>query len=321
MNEEGYMEDSRIKNFPISFFAVIMGLTGLAIAYMRSSFMIDTASSIGIGLTVIATAIFFLFLLLYLTKILKYMNQVKAEFQHPIKSSFFPTISISLLLLAIAYGTINPSISFIFWLFGTILHFIFLVRILTYWINREFKIEMINPAWFIPVVGTIIVPIQGINYSTELSWFFFSIGIIFWICLFTIVFYRFIFHNPLPDRLYPTFFILIAPPAVGFISYTKLIGTIDTLGNLLFYFALFLCIVLFALIKKFINLKFYISWWAYTFPLDAVTIAIAARYHMTGLPIYKYLTLLSLLITTVVIGIVLIKTLVAVSKKEICVEE
>lgn len=315
------MEGSRIKNFPISFFAVIMGLTGLAIAYIRASFISDSFTLIGVSLAYVSIMIFIIFLIVYIIKILKYIDEVKKEFYHPVKSSFFPTISISLLLLSVAYGKINENFSFFLWILGTILHFIFLLRTLTFWINKELKIEMINPAWFIPVVGAIIIPIQGVNYSLDLSWFFFSIGLIFWICLFTIVFYRFIFHNPLPDRLYPTFFILIAPPAVGFISYTKIVGTIDTLSNLLFYFAIFLCIVLLALIKKFINLKFYISWWAYTFPLDAITIAIALRYNMTGSLLFKSLTIIAIAITTIVIGIVLIKTLVAISRREICVEE
>lgn len=315
------MQESRIKNFPISFFAVVMGLTGLAIAYMRLSFMGNMLILIGYCLTYMATSIFFLFLTIYLIKLFKYIDDVKKEFYNPVKSSFFPTISISLLLLSVAYNEINQTLSFIFWIFGMILHFLFLVRTLIFWINKELKIEMINPAWFIPVVGAMIIPIQGINYSIDLAWFFFSIGIIFWIALFTIVFYRFIFHNPLPERLYPTFFILIAPPAIGFISYTKITGTIDTLSNLLFYFSLFLCIILFALIKNFINLKFYISWWAYTFPLDAVTIAIAMRYYLTGSPFYKLVGIFALTLTTVIIGIVLVKTIYAVSKREICVEE
>lgn len=315
------MENSRIKNFPVSFFAVVMGLTGLAIAYMRVSFLEEALKSVGMFLTYLSTFIFFLFLIIYSLKIFKYPEAVKAEFYHPIKASFFPTISISFLLLAIGYNSLSEPISYSIWLIGTIIHFIFLIKILTYWISKEFKIEMINPSWFIPVVGTIIVPIQGINYSEELSWFFFSTGIVFWICLFTIVFYRFIFHNPLSDKLYPTFFILIAPPAVGFVSYTKLNESIDTLSNILFYFALFLCIVLAALIRKFLNLKFYISWWAYTFPLDAITIAIEMRYHLTGLELYKFLTVVSLIITTIVIGIVGIKTLYAVLKRQVCVEE
>ncbi len=315
------MEESRIKNFPISFFAVIMGLTGLAIAYMRLSFIGDFLKNSGIVLTYFCTSLFFLLLIVYLIKLFKYPTDVKKEFHHPVKSSFFPTISISLLLLSVAYGEINDSFALLLWIAGSILHFLLLVRTLTFWINKEFKVEMINPAWFIPVVGAIIIPIQGINYSIELSWFFFSIGLLFWVSLFTIVFYRFIFHNPLPDRLYPTIFILIAPPAVGFISYTKITAHIDTLGNLLFYFALFMFIVLVALIKKFFNLKFYISWWAYTFPLDAITTAVALRYKITHLPVYEFLSYFFVIITTLVISFVLFKTIIAVTKKQICMEE
>jgi len=315
------MEEGRIKNFPIYFFAVIMGLTGLAIAYKSAFFLGEFLYKIGSFISILSIILFGLFLTIYLVKIFKHGDEVKKEFNHPVKASFFPTISISLLLLAVAFGDISSSFSFLMWICGTFLHFLFLVRTLTFWINKEFKVEMINPSWFIPIVGAIIVPIQGINYSVELSLFFFSIGLVFWIALFTIVLYRIIFHNPLPERLLPTLFILIAPPAVGFISYLKITGSVDTIANLLFYFALFLCIVLFALVKKFIKLRFYISWWAYTFPLDAVTIAILMRYHITSSSLYEKLSILALAITTLVIGIVGVKTLIAVTKREICVED
>lgn len=315
------MKESRIKNFPIAFFAVVMGLTGLAIACMSMAFLGTFFTFTGIALTIISTLIFGIFLIVYSIKIFKYPEEVKKEFNHPIKSSFFPTVSISLLLLSIAYGHINSFFALFFWISGTILHFILLIRTIRFWINEEFKVELKNPAWFIPVVGAIIVPIQGVNYSKELSWFFFSIGIIFWIILFTIVVYRIIFHSPLPERLSPTLFILMAPPAVGFISYIKITASIDTFSNLLFYFTLFLCIVLFSLIQKFIKLRFYISWWAYTFPLDALTISIILRYKLTQLYFYKNLGVAALIITTFVIGIVSLRTLIAIKRKEICVEE
>jgi len=56
----------------------------------------------------------------------------------------------------------------------------------------------------------------------ELSWFFFSVGLIMWAVMFTIIMNRIIFHNPLPQKLMPTLFILIAPPAVALISLTIL---------------------------------------------------------------------------------------------------
>lgn len=47
------------------------------------------------------------------------------------------------------------------------------------------------PAWFIPVVGNIIVPLAGVRFApAEVSWFFFSIGLVFWIVLLAIVMYR-----------------------------------------------------------------------------------------------------------------------------------
>ncbi|WP_346429548.1 hypothetical protein [Thermodesulfovibrio yellowstonii] len=87
---------------------------------------------VGAGLTYLSTLIFCLFLVIYLTKTVKYWNQVKTEFHHSVKSNFFPTISISLLLLSIAYSSINQTVAYFMWLIGTILRFVFLIRILIY---------------------------------------------------------------------------------------------------------------------------------------------------------------------------------------------
>ena len=118
-----------------------------------------------------------------------------------------------------------------------------MLYVLHVWFNHEhLKIAHLNPAWFIPAVGNILVPIAGVGLGyIELSWFFFSIGILFWIVLFTIIMNRVLFHEPLPAKLAPTLFILIAPPAVGFVSYIGLTGGggIDGFARILFYGALF----------------------------------------------------------------------------------
>ena len=104
-----------------------------------------------------------------------------------------------------------------------------------------------NPSWFIPIVGNILVPIAGVPLGyTDISWFFFSIGIVFWPVLLTIIFYRIIFHPALPGKLIPTFFILIAPPAVGFLSYMKLTGEMDNFARILYFSGLFFTLLVFA---------------------------------------------------------------------------
>ena len=143
----------------------------------------------------------------------------------------------------------------------------------------------------------------------------------FWIILLVIFFNRIIFHHPLPEKLVPTLFILIAPPAVGFIAYVKLVGEVDAFARILFYFALFLTFLLFSQVKSFAKIKFYFSWWAYSFPISAITIATTLMYHQTELVLFKYLAFIFLGILSLVVLFLLIRTLKAMKMKEICVEE
>lgn len=191
------------------------------------------------------------------------------------------------------------------------------------WIHHQhFEIHHINPAWFIPVVGNILVPIAGMRHGFgELSWFFFSIGLLFWLVLLTIIFYRVIFHHPLPERLVPTFFILIAPPAVGFISYVNLAGDIDGLARVLYYAALFLTLLLAAQFFRFARLKFFLSWWAYSFPLAAITVASFVMYSHTGLMMHRNAAVALLAVLSMVIVILIYNTVRAIARREICVEE
>ena len=74
-------------------------------------------------------------------------------------------------------------------------------------------------------------------------------------------------------RLTPTLFILLAPPSVGFIAYLQLIGSLDAFARILYYTALFLSLLLASNALRFLRIPFFISAWAYSFPLAALTIA------------------------------------------------
>ncbi|MEJ2347488.1 MAG: SLAC1 anion channel family protein [Gammaproteobacteria bacterium] len=314
---------SRLAHFPISWFAIIMGLSGLTIAWEKSEAIFRHGISIAPYLLAL-TALFFVILLIgYGLKLARYRAAVIKELSHPVKLSFFPTISVSLILLSIATLHSAHALSQVLWIAGTALHLLFTLYVLAVWINHEhFQIQHINPAWFIPVVGNILVPIAGVAHGyTEISWFFFSVGLVFWVVLMTIIFYRVIFRQPLPGKLVPTFFILIAPPAVGFISYMKLTGALDAPARILYYFGLFLTLLLSTQVLRFARLRFFLSWWAYSFPLAAITIACMVMYQNLGGPFFRLLSLALLTVLTTVILLLVWRTLVAVRRHEICVEE
>jgi tellurite resistance protein len=179
-----------------------------------------------------------------------------------------------------------------------------------------------NPAWFIPVVGNILVPLTGVPLGfVEISWFFFAIGIGFWVVLFTIVFYRIVFHDQMPAKFMPTLFILIAPPSIGFISYVGLIDGIDPFARILYYFGLFLGLLVLTMTRQFLRVPFAVSWWAYTFPLDALTIATLEYHERTGADGMTPVCWLALVLTTLVVLAVLGRTLAALACGRLFVPE
>ena len=316
-------KECKIKYFPVSFFSVILGMAGLAIASQKTETILKVPLNLSQYILIATVILFVIFSLIYLIKMIKFTNEVKMEFNHPIKLSFFPTFSISLLLLSIAYLSVNPVISKYLWISGMAIHFILTIMIISILIqHNKFEIKQMNPSWLIPAVGNILVPVAGVShFSPEISWFFFSIGFIFWIILLIIFFNRIIFHSPLPNKLLPTLFILIAPPAVGFISFVKLTGGINEFGKILYYFALFLVFLLFAQLKLFYKIKFYLSWWAYSFPIAAITIATILMFHETRVILFKYISLTLFTLLCLVISVLLIKTTILIFKREICIEE
>ncbi len=316
-------KSNRLKNFPISFLAICLGLIGFTLAWQKAEHILNLSFSISNYILYFSLLIIVIVTFTYLLKLVKYPNEVKKEFNHPIKLNFYPIIAKIFLIISLIYLGINVVISRYFWWAGVIAQFVFTIIIMSAWIRHEkFKIEHINPSWFIPVVGNIMIPIAGIkHFNPELSWFFFAIGVFWWIILTTIVFNRIIFHQPIAEKLIPTMFILFAPPMIGFIALAKLLGGLNPFGNLLYYFGLFLFILILFQAKMFIRLKFNLPWWAYSFPLDALTIATLLMYENTKLNFFYALSWAVFVFLNLMILLLIFKTIFAIKRKQLCVEE
>ncbi|BAK73347.1 MAG: SLAC1 anion channel family protein [Arcobacter sp.] len=313
---------NRLQFFPIMMFATIMGLGGLTLVYERMSSVFLFPMSIATVMIAISTILFFVVLIFYSLKLIKFKDEVKKEFTHPIRVNFFAAFSISMLILSIDFRAYSINISEIFFIFGALFHIFFTYYTIKFWINNNLEIQHSNPAWFIPIVGNLIVPIAGKGFVDDsILYFYFSIGIFFWIILFSIILNRIIFHNQFAPKFMPTLFILIAPPAIGFISYIKLTGNLDFFAQILFNLGLFFTILVFVMYKNFVKIKFFISWWAFTFPMAAVSLSAILMHELTKYWIYELLAYVLTTITTVIVILVAIQTIKHMRKKEICIME
>jgi len=312
-----------LEYFPVQLFAVIMGMSGLAIVYAKAFHLLAMPYIVYELLLWIDTLLFFGIFTAYMFKWLIYPEAVQKEFQHPIKSSFMAAISISFLLLSIAYYDYAPTVSILFWYIGAPLQLFFTLTIIRYWIHNEFKVVHGNPAWFIPIVGNVLVPVVGIEAAPVfVSLFYFVIGIFFWLVFFVIVMHRIVFHHPLAKKLIPTLFIFIAPPAIGFVSYFRITsGSIDTVSMFLYFIALFTLLLLLFMVRMYDRSQFFISWWAYTFPLAAMTIATLLLHMALHTWATLYGSVILIVLTTLVVGFVALKTLQACREETICILE
>jgi len=305
------VELNRLKFFPIMMFAIVMGLAGLTIVFQKAHEFFGISILIANSLVYIVSSVFILISSIYLIKMFKYMGAVKKEFEHPVRINFFAAIAISLLLISIVYHPINHTVAFYCFAIGTVLQTYFTLNTITYWINKNLELSHSNPAWFIPIVGNVLVPVAGVGIvDINFLMYYFSIGMFFWIVLTSILINRIIFHHQLAAKFMPTLFIFIAPPAIGFIAYVKMHGgNMDMFASFLYNLALFFTFLIFFMYKKFIGLKFFISWWAFTFPLTAITIASMLAFKITKLVAYKYLAFIFMIVATVVILLVAITTI------------
>jgi tellurite resistance protein len=267
----------RLARLPISIFAVVMGLSGLSISTHKFAEHFDITSIYLLNeyLSIFSLAVFAILSILTILKFIKYPKSLKNEWNHPIKISFFPTISISMLLLSVSLMPWFKEEVYYLFLCGLSLQLFLSLMVINRWIkDAKFETHHMNPAWFIPAVGNVIVPVIAMEYDmVETSWFFFSFGMIFWLILLSIVMNRLFFHTPLPKFLLPTLCILIAPPSVGFIAYFKMIGDIDSFARIIYYIALLFTIIVAMKTLRLMKLSFMLSWWSYSFPMTAITIA------------------------------------------------
>ncbi|HPC47486.1 MAG TPA: SLAC1 anion channel family protein, partial [Deltaproteobacteria bacterium] len=217
---------SRLALFPVSFFSVTMGLGGLALATRKMESALGLPGAVFWGVLGVDIAVFTALILLYAAKVSLYPKDALREMRHPVKMSFAPSVSIGMVLISAALIDSVPGVSRALWLAGAGLQLILSLAIMREWVVRDhFEIVHASPSWFIPAVGNLVVPLAGMRFAPlDVSWFYFSSGIVMWGVLLAIVLSRAIFHRSLPEKLLPTLFILMAPPSVGFLVYVRLTG-------------------------------------------------------------------------------------------------
>lgn len=293
-------------------FSVPMGLTGLALAWHQARHAMGEAAT-GIALVLGALALCTTVLLIALMAV-RWQRHPKAwveDLKHPVRHPFVATIPVALLLLATLSSQLglSPTWVALLWWPGSLLQLWATVWVMGRWLYSPAPAAgpanhlwpSVTPVLLVPVVGNTIVPLAGLGLG-HAGWSAAQagIGLAFWPVVMTLLVARRIAHGPLPDRLWPSWFITVAPPAVvGLIALRW--GAPGEVGMALWGVALFCTLWVGQHVRQIVAQPFGLVFWATSFPLAAFSSLTLQLAHLQASRGFQALGLLLLATTSLVI--------------------
>lgn len=292
--------------FP-GWFAVVMGLSGLSMAWHRAvPLMGEMASGFALVVGALAAGVLLVLLLAAGLRWQRHPEAWAEDLKHPVRHTFVAALPIALLLvgtLGVALFGPGPLQRGLWWA-GSLGQFG-----VTLWVLRRWWLgnkpgglvwASVTPALFIPIVGNVLAPLGGVPLGhAEWATAQFGLGLMFWPVVLVLLVVRLATQGSWPDRLAPTGFIVIAPPAVVGLSALQL-GAPLLVGWALWGMALFGLLWAGGLAGRIRTLPFGLPHWGMSFPLAALA-ALTLRLATPGHGLLAVLGPLLLALASIVI--------------------
>ena len=186
------------------------------------------------------------------------------------------TLPIALILLAavaVAEFGPGPAVQALWWA-GALAQLATTVWVLARWWRPPaaggLQWASATPALFLPIVGNVLVPLAGVPLGhAEWSAAQLGIGVMFWPVVLGLIVARIAITGLWPDRLLPSAFIFIAPPAAVGLALLQLGAPLPVVWGL-WGMALFALLWVGTLLPRIARLPFGLAHWGMSFPLASL---------------------------------------------------
>jgi tellurite resistance protein len=260
---------------PPTFFAIPLGLAGLANAWHTATSLFGAPSGIGDALYLVCAVVYLHLVGVVGARLVLRPRSVVAELLQPALAPFYAPVPITGMLLALGlapYARGAAGALFVVFLAMTVLFGGWLTG---QWIAVPPEQDSIHPGYYLPTVAGFLIggQVAAAFGLTALGWMSFGIGVLSWLMLGSLILNRLFVRPSLPVALVPTLAIEVAPPAVAGTAYAALTGgRIDSVAYALAGYTLLMVLVQLRLLPLYRALPFAPSYWSFTFPYAAVAV-------------------------------------------------
>ena len=263
----------RLLAIPLNFFAITMGLAGLAGVWRLAGDLSHLPAWIGDALYVVTAGVFLLLIVAFAMKLLLTPKAVMAELTHPVLGPFCSLLPMSGMLLALGLQPYASRVALVLFLVFFIATVLLGGWMTGQWIVAKLDADTFHPGYFLPTVAGALVGADGAGHFglIGLGWMSFGIGMMCWVVFGSIMLNRLFFRADLPPGLVPTLAIEMAPPVVaGNAYFTLTSGRMDSVAYVLAGYAVLMVLVQVRLVPLYVKTLFAPSFWALTFAYAAV---------------------------------------------------
>ena len=288
-----------IKNVPIPVCGLILALLSLG----------NLTQDIHPYLRYLFGSIGFIFLILIVSKVFFYTESVRDDFKNPVIASSSGTFSMSLMLLSTYIIQFNPTLAYALWILGIALHILLMIYFTYHFIVRNFNISNVYPSYWIVYVGitmgAITANVHGIH---ETDFMFFIAGFIGMLLSTPAVLYREFIYKEIPEMNKPLtciFTALFSILIVGYLNSAEIIS--NEFVTALYLIACLFYIFAISKLIRCINLDFYPSFAAFTFPFVISALATKGISNIYANALLDYLTTIETGIAVILVVYILLK--------------
>ena len=253
---------------PASFFAMVLGLSGLGNAWRVATRLWGLPHWIGEAILLLAASVWAFLILMYAAKWVWHREAAQAEANHPIQCCFIALAPASTVLISIAVLPYSRPAAIALFTAGALGTIAFTVwRHGGLWRGARDP-STTTPVLYLPAVGGsfIVATAAGALGWHEWGQLAFGVGMLAWLALESVILHRLLVVEALAPPLRPTLGIHLAPPAVGLVAYLGVTpGEPGLFALMLLGYALMQGLIVLRLLPWIRKQAFGPGYWAFTF--------------------------------------------------------